>query len=118
MKLLLTAGVTPVAEAAFQDRLWRPGLEPLADLADIRIVHCIVDRKVAAASLHQRHPAICCGEHIRTTIEDAGSICSDVRPSLDRRSVDRRRHHSSGYLPGLDEIIAFVNGRRSAHDHA
>jgi predicted kinase len=56
MKLLLTAGVTTVAEAAFQDRLWRPGLEPLADLADIRIVHCIVDRKVAAASIHQRHP--------------------------------------------------------------
>ncbi|MGW5343497.1 hypothetical protein [Streptomyces sp. NPDC004050] len=26
--VLLRAGTTPVAEAAFQDRLWRPDLEP------------------------------------------------------------------------------------------
>jgi predicted kinase len=31
--VLLRAGVTVVAEAAFQDKLWRPNLEPLTDLA-------------------------------------------------------------------------------------
>src|SRR6266851_4732024 len=39
LELLLRAGVTTVAEAAFQDRLWRPGLEPLRNLAQLRIVH-------------------------------------------------------------------------------
>jgi predicted kinase len=36
LRLLLEAGVTTVAEAAFQDRVWRPRLEPLAA---IRVVH-------------------------------------------------------------------------------
>lgn len=37
LELLLRAGVTTVAEAAFQDRVWRPGLEPLRHPARIRI---------------------------------------------------------------------------------
>ena len=42
LQLLLTAGVTTVAEAAFQDRLWASGLQPLIEIADIRVVHCQV----------------------------------------------------------------------------
>ncbi|MFI5642017.1 AAA family ATPase [Streptomyces goshikiensis] len=33
--VLLRAQVTIVAEAAYQDRLWRPGLQPLAETADL-----------------------------------------------------------------------------------
>src|SRR5215203_1676617 len=33
LRLMITAEVTVVAEANFQDPLWRSGLEPLADLA-------------------------------------------------------------------------------------
>jgi len=47
LTLLLGAGVTTVAEAAFQDRVWRPRLEPLRSLARLRIVHCVVDADVA-----------------------------------------------------------------------
>ena len=47
VELLVEAGVTTVAEAAFQDRVWRPHLEPLRHLARIRIVHCAVDAEVA-----------------------------------------------------------------------
>ncbi|MFI2666890.1 AAA family ATPase [Micromonospora carbonacea] len=42
LRLLLTAGVTTVAEAAFQDRLWRPSLQPLLGIADVPVVHCAV----------------------------------------------------------------------------
>ncbi|MFJ3841940.1 hypothetical protein ACWGHM_39720 [Streptomyces sp. NPDC054904] len=38
--VLLRAQVTVVAEEAYQDRLWRPGLEPLAQIADLRIIRC------------------------------------------------------------------------------
>jgi predicted kinase len=55
LELLLGAGVTTVAEAAFQDRLWRPGLEPLRRLAQLRVVHCVVDRDVAWARVLRRH---------------------------------------------------------------
>ena len=43
LELLLRAGVTTVAEAAFQDRIWRPRLEALRGLARFRVVHCTVD---------------------------------------------------------------------------
>lgn len=39
----LRSGTSLVAEAAFQDRLWRPGLVPFTELADIRVVRCVVD---------------------------------------------------------------------------
>jgi predicted kinase len=54
LELLLGAGVTTVAEAAFQDRLWRPGLEPLRGLARVRIVHCTVQADVAFKRSLQR----------------------------------------------------------------
>ena len=41
LELLLAGGVTTVAEAAFQDHVWRPRLEPLRGRAQIRIVHCV-----------------------------------------------------------------------------
>jgi predicted kinase len=50
--VLLRAGVTTVAEAAFQDRLWRPGLEPLTGLARVRVVRCTV----SPATARQRRP--------------------------------------------------------------
>ena len=42
LELLLRSGVTTVAEAAFQDHLWRPELDKLRSLAEIRVVHCTV----------------------------------------------------------------------------
>lgn len=50
----LRSGTSLVAEAAFQDRLWRPGLEPLAGLADIRVVRCIVDPELARERITHR----------------------------------------------------------------
>ena len=47
LDLLLRAGVTTVAEAAFQDPVWRRGLAPLLGLARLRIVHCEVPADVA-----------------------------------------------------------------------
>src|ERR1044071_914919 len=53
LALLLGRGVTVVAEAAFQDRVWAPRLQPLRELARVRVVLCEVapeladERKVA-----------------------------------------------------------------------
>jgi predicted kinase len=54
VELLLRAGVTTVAEAAFQDHIWRPRLEPLRDLARLRIVHRVVAHDVAFRRIVQR----------------------------------------------------------------
>ena len=36
LRVLVGGGVTVVAESAFQDKLWRHGLEPLSDLVHLR----------------------------------------------------------------------------------
>ncbi|MDX2971679.1 AAA family ATPase [Kribbella solani] len=52
--LLIGRGTTVVAEAAFQDRLWTPGLSPLLGRADLRIVHCSTPAEVALARITAR----------------------------------------------------------------
>ena len=114
LELLLRAGVTIVAEAAFQDRLWRPGLEPLRRLARIRIVHCVVDAEVAFQRSIQRSAE----NPLRMAHTDPGP--QDAAGYL-------RRHHAfdrvsvnapwievdtaDGYRPELDQIVVFINGR-------
>ncbi|MFF0265140.1 AAA family ATPase [Kribbella sp. NPDC004536] len=55
--LLVGRGTTVVAEAAFQDRLWTPGLSPLLGRADLRIVHCTTSAEVALERITARSGA-------------------------------------------------------------
>ncbi len=41
LTLLVDASVSVVAEAAFQDRLWRPALQPLLDRAVLRLMQWV-----------------------------------------------------------------------------
>jgi len=113
IELLLRAGVTTVAEAAFQDGLWRPGLQPLQHLARIRIVHCTVAAEVA---LERR---------VRRMDDDPSRRAHDVsRPgdvaaeearhaAFDRVSIDApwlEVDTTDGFEPELEAIAAFVRG--------
>lgn len=112
LTVLLKAGVTVVAEAAFQDRLWRPNLEPLTQFAHIRVIRCTVDAAVAHERIAQRAAqnthraahadhdllkAIAAGQH---------SIESFVHISLDLPTliVDT----SNGYHPNIPDIVDFI----------
>ena len=112
LHMLLRAGVTTVAEAAFQDRVWRAALTALHGAAQIRIVHCTVPASVA----FQRSLRRAAGDPVRRAHADPG-------PGDAARSA--RRHHAfervsvdapwievdttDGYRPGLGEILAFVS---------
>lgn len=54
LTVLAEARIGVVAEAAFQDRLWRPNLQPLAEIADIRVIHCTAPVLVAHARMTER----------------------------------------------------------------
>jgi predicted kinase len=54
LAFFVDAGVSVVAEASFQRRLWEPGLMPLLDRARVRIVHCHVDAAVAWERINRR----------------------------------------------------------------
>ncbi len=114
LELLLRAGVTTVAEAAFQDRLWRPGLEPLRNLAQLRIVHCMVDTDVAfERSLRRREKNPLRLAHADPGPNDAAEHTLGHN-AFDRVSVEApwiEIDTTDGYRPGLKEIVAFVNGK-------
>lgn len=109
LRVLVTAGVTVVAEAAFQDRLWRPGLEPLAKLARLRIVQCHVDAAVALERHDLRAAARTAhAEIIGPAIEDwKRTYASFDRVSIPASSLDVDT--TNGYAPALAEIVEFVN---------
>jgi len=109
LEVLVTAGAT-VAEAAFQDRLWRHGLESLLGVARLRIVQCHADpavgrerRRLAADSGQTAHATI-----IGDELEDWRRAYAEFdrlslpAPSLDVDTTD-------GYVPGVEAVVAFVN---------
>jgi predicted kinase len=113
LELLLAAGVTTVAEAAFQDRIWRPRLAPLLPLARTRIVHCTVDPEVAFQRIVQRGRA----SAVRAAHEGPGpgDAAHYVHRHLafDRVSLDSpwiEVDTTSGYHPGIDQVTDFING--------
>ena len=105
LRLLLEAGVTTVAEAAFQDRIWRPNLEPLAELARIKVVQCVVDDALA-----QERAAT------RTTSEPTRRAHADGQADSLRRSFNRvaldvpsiEVDTTEDYVPALEFIASFV----------
>jgi predicted kinase len=113
LRLLTEAGVTTVAEAAFQDRVWRPRLEPLLAVADVRVVHCAADPDAAFERIVRRHAR----DATRRAHPDPGA---DGREGYVRRvrAFDRVRldvpsievDTTRGYRPGLAEIAAFAAG--------
>ena len=117
LELLLRAGVTTVAEAAFQDQLWRPRLTPLLTLARVRVVQCVTDPHVAARRVLRRKAL----DATRRAHADPGpdgaaeyaqQLAAFARLRLDVPSLEVDT--TSGYRPGLAEVVAFASGGRPA----
>jgi predicted kinase len=108
LALLLGSGTTVVAEAAFQGPVWRPGLERLAKLAEVRIVRCMVDpataneRNARRAAQNPRraraHPATPGPPRTAHPFEPI----TMGAPSINVDTTD-------AYDPGLADIVAFVD---------
>jgi predicted kinase len=112
LELLLTAGVTTVAEAAFQDHVWRPRLEPIRAWARIRIVHCVVSADVAFERSLRR------GEEnpLRAAHADPGPAdaarSARAHQAFSRVAVQApwiEVDTTDGYRPGLRDIVAFAS---------
>jgi len=107
LRVLVTAGVTVVAEAAFQDPLWRQGLEPLAEHAQLKIVQCTVADDVAHARLRRLRPAH--GDRspaAQKALAGGRPFEGWERLSLPAPSITVDT--TDGYTPDLAAIVEFV----------
>jgi predicted kinase len=112
LDLLIRAGVTTVAEAAFQDRVWSPRLEPFRGLARIRIVHAVVAADVAFQRIQRRKAQ----NSLRRAHADPGygeaASQAEAHNAFDRVSIDApwiEVDTTGGYRPALSDIVAFVS---------
>jgi predicted kinase len=110
--LLVGRGTTVVAEAAFQDRIWSPGLTPLLSRADLRIVHCMVPADLALARINARsaadpkrgaHEDAQIGDDARLRTHNAFQAVDLPVPTL---TVDAS---TAAYDPPLPEILNFLS---------
>jgi predicted kinase len=113
LRVLVTAGVTVVAEAAFQDGNWRKGLEPLTGLAKLVVVQCSVDEAVARERIERRRATAAS----RRAHAD-GQLLAREEPrafaSFDRLSIPAPSivvDTTDGYAPDLEQVVAFVAAR-------
>ena len=108
--VLVEAGVTCVAEAAFQDGLWRHVLEPVQDRAELRIIRCTVDARTGWERGQARdHAHTTRAAHSRasgledwTRFYDSFEDLSLPAPCIEVDTTD-------GYAPSLADVAAFVN---------
>lgn len=113
IEMLLRAGVTTVAEAAFQHHVWQPRLQPLTRLADLRVLRCSASAEAAFRRVRQRgsdHPL---RQVHADAWPDAGAFARESAafrqlalsvPALDVDTTD-------GYRPDLASIARFARTR-------
>ncbi len=113
IQLLLVSGVTLVAEAAFQHKLWAPKLEPLRETVRMRVIQCRIDSELAQDRIVRRrddepmrrlsHPD---DEFLARTKSGEISLGAfePVRLDVPTLSVDT----SEGYCPVFEGILTFI----------
>jgi predicted kinase len=103
--LLVEAGVTSVAEAAFQDPVWRSHLTPMGELMPIRVVRCRAEAELSRRRVSERRRRRAHDD--QSVIEDASYYDNFVPIAMPVPTLDVDT--TSVYRPDLAEILEFVS---------
>jgi predicted kinase len=115
IELLLQHGVTLLAEAAFQHKVWAPHLEPLFAIATARIVLCNIDPELARSRHIERGLADPKRERfhgdrpVQAAREGRPLPVGEYDPprfAVPTLMVDT----TQGYRPQLEAIVSFIRG--------
>jgi hypothetical protein len=99
--------------AAFQDHVWRPRLELLRGLAQLRIVHCAVAADVAFRRVLRRSDDPVRRVHVDPRPDRDSADFMRTCDAFQRVSVEApwiEVDTTDGYKPRLADIVRFVNG--------
>jgi predicted kinase len=123
VRLLLDQHITVVAEAAFQHAVWASRLEPLMEIARVRIVLCEVSAELALARQVERGAA----DPDRVRFHHDRAVRA-VRAGANWRELPRGTYAppnlqaptlnvetSDGYLPAFESIVAFARASDANH---
>src|SRR4051794_15535256 len=115
IELLLQQGVTLVAEAAFQHKVWAPRGQPLFAIASVRIVVCHIDPQLARSRHIDRGLAdpererFHGDQEVRAAREGRRLPIGSYDPpkfEVPTLMVDT----TDGYRPTLERIVSFARG--------
>lgn len=113
LALLLRQHISLVTEAAFQHKLWQPQLDPLRDMANIRIVYCTIDGETAKTRFIERGASDPDRANfhddmgIQANTDISGTLLSKHQPprlDVPMLTVDT----SDGYHPTFEAIVSFL----------
>jgi len=110
VRLLLDRRVSVVAEAAFQDQLWKPNLEALRHVTDLRVVQCNADLATARRRVVERAGSrIAHGDRALVDVlqHDNRYFEGFERLSITAPAIDVDT--TEGYNPTIEELVAFVS---------
>lgn len=115
VELLLTNNITLVAEAAFQHKLWIPKLELLKNIAEIKIIYCRIDSKLARLRFIQRglsdpQRVFFHGEKAVQAVKEGILPISNYNPPV-MNVPTLTVNTSDGYEPKIAEIVSFIHNR-------
>jgi predicted kinase len=111
LELLLDRGVTVVAEAAFQHKVWEWRLKPLLSVARVRIVLCELDPEralVRRIARGQADPQRAWFHPNEAAYNRTGGMVSYDPPRLEVPTL--RVDTSDGYSPAFEAILEFARG--------
>ena len=113
LTLLLRHRITLVCEAAFQHKVWAPKLEPLREIANVRMVICNIEAELARSRHIERGLADPAREHfhhdrpVQAAREGIDLPIGDYDPphlNVPTLNVDT----SAGYQPAFETIVSWV----------
>ncbi|WP_194817991.1 AAA family ATPase [Nocardia sp. XZ_19_385] len=120
LTVLARAGVSVVAEAAFQDKLWRPNLMPLTEFAEIRVIHCtapaeVLHERIARRARTDPHRRAHADRDLLAEIA-SGARAADTFVPVQIEAAGLVVDTTEGYRPGLQAITEFVSKAAAARD--
>ena len=113
VELLVRRGVTLVAEAAFQHRLWAPKLIPLRESAELRVIRCTVDAAIARERLVLRKQTDPNRQRLHADADlidriDRGEVRLDEHDPIDLDVPTLVVDTTDGYSPAFEAITSFT----------